>query len=563
MQRISRLILTAAILATTLPLHAQLGLEGPPKEPVKNTDDPIKITKPTVDAKVQKITIPAAFWNQKMTSWVEVAVCGRPSDFLHETIVCIMVPKEQIMQAMRDAGFKDADAWVSNVRDFPRVRGDRAMILLEFERNGKKEVYSLDELLTYSGWGVSAGPHGWMFKGDPERAQNAKEPAPKPVAPGEEEADRTKILRDDPQVALVFKGIQHASRSFIDHPIAYDDWVYPMMRYSRNYRLLPNEVYDSNGEIKVTMTIQKVTEEQFLTEMAKTWHTEPFKEYMLKQMPTAKQIDKDKAELWALLPELKKLQKVPVETRDAIVETETFGKVSVLAASIEKGYATLDAAWAKWAAEHPVFEATENEELTELKQQAKLWREHMEHRQKRAEHLAIAEKAAFDLKQLEHKPQNDETKAQIQKLRGVELEARSSAVIADNVHPRAYWKHEQSRLDKNDPRTDWLRHINVQVELVEGKSETANAGLAYGRALQSGSASEVAAAQKVYALAVLKTSIAELKLRLADIEFEISKREGFEQELPDPELPAMKAQRKEIEDQLKAAQAATQPAAKP
>src|ERR1035437_3296482 len=140
------------------PLGGGGGGDGPAAAPpgtVKHNDDPIKILHPTVDTKASSVSIPAAFWNQKMTNWVEVAVCGRPSDFLHETIVCIMSTKAVMMQSMRAAGFHDADAWVSSVKDFPRIRGDRFIILLSFNRDGKPETYALDELLTYQGWGVS------------------------------------------------------------------------------------------------------------------------------------------------------------------------------------------------------------------------------------------------------------------------------------------------------------------------------------------------------------------------------------------------------------------------
>jgi hypothetical protein len=571
-----RHLLFAAILAAiALPAAAQFDDGGgmPPgaapgaalgKE--KHANDPIKITYPTVDAKRGRISLPAAFWNQKMTNWVEVAVCGRPSDFLHETIVCIMCTKDIMMKAMRAAGFHDADAWVSSVHDFPRIRGDRFIILLQFPRDGKQETFSLDELLCYQGWGVSAGPYGWMFKGDPEREGAGKEsatlpPAPKPEDDKDPAADRTKILRDDPQIALVFKGIQHLSKSFADHPIAYDDWVYPMMRYGRNYHLLTDKIYDSNGEVPVTMTLQKCTEQQFLTETAKVWHDDAAREYILKQMPIAKQIDRDKAELWTLLPELKKLRNVPDETRDVVHESEVFGKVSVLAANIEKGYAGLDCAWARWACDHPVYETTDDKELAELKEQTKQWREHMELKLKSAEQDAIAEKAAFDLKQIEQKPAGDERKKQEQKLRGIELEARSTAMLADIVQPREYWKYEQGRVDpKNDPRTDWIHHITAQVDLIAAKTEVGNTGLAYGRALQSAAPSEVASAQKAYAAAVVKMTIGDLQVRIADIDFEISKRESFED---DPDLPKLRAERKDLETQLKAAQATTQPAIKP
>jgi hypothetical protein len=152
-------------------------------------------------------------------------------------------------------------------------------------------------------------------------------------------------------------------------------------------------------------------------------------------------------------------------------------------------------------------------------------------------------------------------KAKHQKLLGEELEARSSALLAENVHERAYWKFEQARLDpKNDPRTDWIKHIGVQVELSDAREETGTAGLAYGRALQAAAPDQVASAKKVYLVAVIKMRTAELKRDLSNVDFEIAKREGLEDaDHPDPELAQYRTQKKAIEAQLKEAQAATQP----
>ncbi|GEM_PF-1245461 len=575
--------LTAVVSLAVLSAAAGVALAqlegGPPmipgiaSQPAKNNDQPITIVQPAIDKQNHQITIPAAFWNQHMTTWVEVALCGRPSDFLHETIACVTTTKDILMRSMREAGFRDADFWVGNVEDFPRIRGDRALILLEFTQAGKKQTYALDELLTFQGWGVSAGPNGWMFKGDPERATRAVDQegekifgpaATKPAVDAPKEtpaakdpdADRTRILRDDPQVALQFKGIQHLSQSFMDNPIAYENWVYPVMRFGRNYRLLTEKLYDSNGDVPVTLIIRKVTEEQFLTQIAGVWHDEKCREYILKQLPVAQQIDKDKAELEALIPEFKKLHEIPVEERDAIKQDQVFGKTSALAASIEKGYATLDGAWGIWAADHPVYEAENNDELELIKNQVKLWREHMQLTQLRAEQLSAAENAAYQQKVLSHEAQTPEVKAKIAHLRGVELEARSNAIIAGNKHPAEYWKSERSRLNpQDDPRTDWIRHVQLQVDMANAREVAAHAGITYGQALQSGA--DVTASQLAYAKAVGQLNVVNLQLNLADINFEISKRDGFDD---DPELPALRKQKAALEARLKSLEAATQPA---
>ena len=422
---------------------------------VKHANDPVHIVMPVGDEGRGSVSLPAAFWNQHMTNWVEVALCGRPSDFLHETVVSVTTTKAIQMESIRGFAFHDADAWVDSVNDFPRVRGDRFLMLLEVtQAGGKVETYSLDELLEYRGWGISAGPYGWMFKGDPERA-TTKAAATQPVDPllqPDAPDDRFKILRDDPQVALVYKGIQHLSQSFADHPLAYDNWVYPMMRYWRNTKLLPQGVYDSNGDVPVKLTLEKVTEERLLRESARVWHDRAYAEFMLKQVPVAKEIDAAKGDFWKLSSEEKKGE-----------------KGAMLLAEMEEGYAELDAAWADWSVDHAVFDAAQDD-VKGIKEEAAKWKEHMDLRRTRAEKLYAAEEAA------------------LAKEEGKEIVARSEALLAENSEALAYWKEVQGSLDsKNDPRVDWIKHVGAQVALKEAMEAAGKAGLAYGKAVESSS----------------------------------------------------------------------------
>jgi hypothetical protein len=523
---------------------------GPGDAVVKHADAPIVIVRPVVDKGAGQVRLPGAFWNQHMTSWVEVAMCGRPSDFLHETIVCVTTTKAILMEALRAAGCHDADEWVTGVEDFPKIRGDQVMIELRVTRAGKVETYSLDELLEYEGWGVAQGPYGWMYKGEPgEENSKLKTQNSKPLEDGGEESDRTKIVRDDPQIALVLKGIQHFSQSFAEHPLAYDDWIYPMMRYGRNTKLLPMAVYDSNGDVPVEVVIRKVTEEELLTESARVWHDRAFAAYMLQQMATAKAVDVEKAELWGLLPEVKKLSEVPAEKRDALREGKVFGRAGVLAAKIEAGYAELDAAWGVWACEHPQFESSDAKELEELRLETGQWKTHLTLRRERADQLAVAVDAAFDAKQLAYQPENT---LKLQHLRGVEIAARSAALLAENQQPREFWKAEDARLDrKTDPRADWIRQIDTQVALNDARSAAGASGVAYGKALRDADAEgtpALTALQNQYAGDMQKMTLADLRLRLANVDFEISKREGF---TDDPDLPKLQVEKKAIEQSLK------------
>jgi hypothetical protein len=513
-------------------------------------EEKITLVTPTADKETQTVTLPAAFWNQQMRSALEVALCGRPSDFLHETVLSVTTTQDLLIHAMRDVGFHDADAWVANVRDFPRIRGDRMLILLTVERGRTLETFALDELFTFRGWNVSVGPYGWMFKGDPEHARPTTAPSKDPIT-GQPLTDAGKILRDDPQIAVKLMSIQHVSQSFADHPLAYDDWVFPMMDLYRNTKVLPQEVFDSNGSVPVTMRIRKVTEEEFLQGVATVWHDAAFKQYLLKQVPIAKQIDADKAALWTLLEELHKLP------REQVLSSPVFAKVAVKAAEVEKGYAALDAAWATWAADHASFDPR-SEDLETLKQEAKLWKEHGTLMKERAAQLAIAEEAAEARRNF---AADNGASPEARKLRGTELAARSAALLAQIKQPRDKWTFELQHLDADDPREFWVKAVRLQAALLEAQQAAGTAGLAYGEALEGTKAgAELGKLQADYARAQLRVTVAQLELELADTQFELSKREGIEN---DPDVPGLKAKAATLEAQLNDARAATQPASQP
>jgi len=522
-------------------------------------EKPIEVIVPAVDKATKQISMPAAFWNEKMADWVETAVCGRPSDFLHETIVCTTTTKTIMVTKLREAGCVDADEWVANVADFPRVRGDRLMILLEVTRtekggSGKVETYPLDELLVYQGWGVSIGPFGWMFKGAPgeprqKAAANATQPA------------QEQIYRDDPQVALRIQGIRNVSDSYVDHPLCYDDWIFPAFHYHRNYALLPAAVYDSNGDVPVKLIMQKVTEAELLQGMAKYWHDPAFAAYILKQMPLAEQIDRDKAELWKTLPALHEQEKnaaqVPGKALD-VRNTEEFGKVSLLVATIEKEYAALDAAWVDWSCEHAQWETKEAAEIKELEAERKLWREHIDQKRDGSEQLWKAEVAGAKLRDLARQPDGPEKKAAGRHATGAQLAARSRAMLLDNKQVLDRWKYERDRLTADDPRAEWRQHIAAQVGLAECRQDLGEKGIVLGELMQKdGTEAEEAVARGAYQKAVVAATLAGLRVKLADVEFEIIKRETIEN---DPDLPEFKKQRDDIKAQISKLEAATRPA---
>jgi len=287
------------------------------------------------------------------------------------------------------------------------------------------------------------------------------------------------------------------------------------MRYWRNTALLPQAVFDSNGDVVVTMTLQLVNEERLLTQSAQVWHDKAYADFMLKQVPIGQEIDAAKAAYW----------KMPADTR----EDDPQGKV--LLAQMQKGYAELDAAWADWSEGHAQFNSDDVHDLEMIKQEAARWKEHMDLRREWAEKTCDAELAA-------------QGKAQ-----GQEMAARSEAILAGNKEAREYWADLQKSLDvKNDPRTDWIAHVNAQVALTEAWDEVGNAGLAYGKAIDA--KGDITAVKAAYDGATAKVREAQLRLDLVNVNFEISKREGIE---GDPDLPMLRRRKAAIEEELKGA----------
>ena len=86
------------------------------------------------------------------------------------------------------------------------------------------------------------------------------------------------------------------------------------------------------------------------------------------------------------------------------------------------------------------------------------------------------------------------------------------------------------------------------MNLAAAREAAGKAGVAYGKSLQHETAD--AAAQKAYAEALAGVRVAELKMDLVNVEFEISKREGLE---GDPDLAGLKRRKEEIEVELKKA----------
>ncbi|MEI8197857.1 MAG: hypothetical protein WCI73_18330, partial [Phycisphaerae bacterium] len=439
-------------------------------------------------------------------------------------------------------------------------------------RQGKIDTYSLDELLTFQGWNVSLGPHGWIFNGGqtpailPSPADTGANPLELPTtaattvpangtattAPAKLSAAQ-EIIRDDPQFALIFRGIQHTSQSIMDHPLAYDDWIYPPFRIHRNYQKIPADVLDSNGAIPLKLTIRKVTETELLQESSRLWHDPEFAKYILQQLPIAKQLDAAKAQLAATLPALRKraqmaagLDALPLE------QTDEFVQVAVLAAQIELGYRQLDDAWAKWACDHAQFDAQNEAQRAEFAAGRDLWRTHMSQERQRAEQLARAEEANAQMRDLTRRPASAERDQLLRTASARQIAARSQAIVLENAQALEFWSNEQKHLQADDPRQAWRDHIARQLELAQARTALGQAGVTLSQKMLAPGNTNVSAETHTYRQALLKVGQVGLKAQLEQINFEISKRDGGD----DPDLPGLLQQRAAIMKQLQIAEAA-------
>ena len=89
------------------------------------------------------------------------------------------------------------------------------------------------------------------------------------------------------------------------------------------------------------------------------------------------------------------------------------------------------------------------------------------------------------------------------------------------------WTKKLTTISPTDPRKQWIKDIHAEFHLARARQHLGNAGIAYAHAMRSHSPKQLAAAQKEYILAILRTTLAEAIVRRVNIEFEISSQRGF------------------------------------
>lgn len=511
-------VLTAAFIGASAPASA--------KPTVIAADNTVVLAAPKINRQKHEFTIPAAFWNQHLTDWLDVALCGRPSNFLHETVLSVQTTRHIFKQAFHAIGYYSATNWSPDLTDFGSIRGQPVLILVRFKIHGKPQTFLLDELIEFRAWHVSIGPFGWLYLGTHDPYHTVA--AGPHLRPGQR-VDPADILADDPQIAMQFRGIQHASQSLLDFPLCFDNWIYPNIRYHRNSAVLSMKVFNSNGKVPATLVIRRVSEVQYLQAAEKYWHDPGFAAYIRPELPIARKIDSARRRLWQL-----------VHAKHA---TWTNWRVERCVAKLQYAYARLQAAWVAWDVAHAQFRAANNLTAAQVGQQAKLFLSHLRQEAKSDQQLWLATQAFDELHELKQLSKTTNV-TKIRQLQSDELSARSQALLDSNSQNMRFWGQKKRHLNPNDPRKIWIQYVHAQYALAEAQNAMGRSGLAYAVAMKSGASEK---AQHQYLAAILRVSLAKQNVALVNVEFHITNDEGFASA---KHIAALKLQKTEIQKQI-------------
>ncbi len=460
------------------------------------------------------LSLPAAFWNEHLTNWLDVALCGRPSNFLHETVLSIVATRTMMRRNLKKIGLHSAMDWAPSLADFTINRGDPVLILARFKLHGKLQTWPLEELISLRGWHVAIGPFGWLYLGNP---------SPFPVSPsaraahaGQTVATDT-VLMDDPQIAMQFRGLRHTSQSLLNFPLSADNWIYPNIRYHRDVNRVPWAVFNSNGRIPVTMEFKRVSERDYLKDAALHWKNRAFAAYILKFIPLAVRIDRARASLWKAWHQDHK----PWRTSQTIALDQ---------AELGRCYTALDAAWIDWDVRHAHFSAGSGKSAVQVRQQAMLFMAHMDQKRSQYRQLWIAAKthaAIAAIKKAAHGMLSAGDRRKIRSLKASELAAQSHALIDGNLQHLTFWQAKQNHVKPTDPRKNWLQDIAANLALAKARQSLGHKGIQYAAALRRGNGTATIALQKQYIAAILTVSLRQSQAALVMLEFRIADDKGY------------------------------------
>ncbi len=508
----------------------------PPNRPATQTPrrmPRVTLAKPLLNpgAPAREFSLPAAFWNEHLTNWLDVALCGRPSNFLHETILSIQTTRSIVRRALDHIGFHPASEWAPSLADFAAIRGQPVLILVRLRRHAIMRTFLLDELISLRGWNTAIGPFGWLYLGTPQPY-----PAPAAVrgARGGQSVSPNAILADDPQIAMQFRGIIHRSQALLDFPLCFDDWVYPNIRYYRNVSVLSRRVFNSNGAIPAQVIFRRVSQVEYLKNASRYWHNRRYARYILKQIPLAKAIDKARRRLWNIKP----------------AERRRWNHSRAIArcvARLQCCYAALDAAWIDWDYAHAHFHAEPNRTGKQVRRQALWFKRHVDQKRSQYHQLWLATVANDQLRALEKKQGKKADSRRIAALRAAELAARSRALLDANRQSLSFWERKKKHLSPNDPRKAWAADIRTNLALAQARRRLGKAGITYAGAIKTGGKGRITAAQQKYIPALLRQFLAAARVQLVRINFRIAEDRGF---VPPARMAALKKQKAAIQKNM-------------
>ncbi len=522
-------LLGGVIVAAVLVAGGLVNAANATKPLAPPADNSIVLATPRIDAQKHEFTIPAAFWNEHLTDWLDVALCGRPSNFLHETVLSVQTTRHILKTAFLRIGYHSATKWSPDLSDFGFIRGQPVLILVKFRSpgTGKEQTFLLDELIEFRAWHISVGPFGWLYLGT-HNPYGSAVPQPQPRAG--QHVDPAVILADDPQAAMQFRGIQHASQALLDFPLCFDNWIFPNIRYHRNVAVLSMKVFNSNGKVPVQLVVRRVSEVQYLQAAEKYWHDPAFAAYIQQQLPVAKYVDAARRKLWH-----------GIHTKHL---SWTNWRVERCVAQLQYGYAQLQAAWVAWDVAHARFRAANSLSKVQVAAQAKLFLSHLQQLAQSDHQQWLATQAFDQLRQLK-KSHTKANAGAIRRLQAAELAGRSQALLYSNKQDLEFWQHKKQNLKPNDPRKIWIRDVKSQCALAQAQKAMGEAGLAYAAAMKAGGAEK---AQHQYLAAILQVSLAKEKVALVNVDFHVTNDQGFASAR---HMAALKAQKAAIVKQIK------------
>lgn len=474
---------------------------------LRKNDNPkgtITLCGPTYNLARHAFSLPAAFWNEHLCNWLDVALCGRPSNFLHETVLSVETTRSIIRRAMKKIGFHAATRWAPNFNIFGQIRGQPVLILVRFPLHGRMQTFPLDELIRFNGWSRSAGPLGWLYLGTPGIYQLPKHL--QDALPGQRVTPRA-VLYNDPQIAMNYRGIRSQSQALLNSSMCTDNWIYPSIRFYRNPRLVPLAVFNSNGKIPAKIIFQRVSEVELLKAAIKYWHAPSIKPVANDLIPLAKKMDAWRRDLW---------RRVHAD----IKAWNTSSKVQLDAAKLRHAYAEITYQFVDWSATHSKFSATASHTLPAIKIQAQRFLTHLRDQVK-------ATWAWVQYRNAQTQSRHPNTAAAKRRLLGATLEARCKFLLYTNLQYLRYWKLKYQKLSPKDPRHLWIAMIKAQYANAKARNQLALAGITYAKMLTAGNRSKIPHAMSVYEDAIITSHIHKLEVVELQYKFRISNDTGF------------------------------------